>query len=468
LKITIDLAARKTVSFICAPERALVLLPGDGLSLGCIQTVPEHAMISTAPSTTTTASARLSRARWLVLAAAFLGWMFDGLEMGIFPLVARPALQTMIPTASDLAPDQFVGVWMGRITALFLLGAAGGGLVFGWLGDRIGRVRAMTLSILTYSIFTGVCFFASQPWHLGALRFVAASGMGGEWSLGVALVMEAWPQGRRPLLAGIIGAASNVGYVLIAVLGLCFKITQESWRWVMIAGAAPALLALGIQVLVPESQRWQEAVKHQAARPIREMYSSGLLPIALLAIGLASVALIGTWGSVQWLPLWADQLTHGRVYSAKAVTQLLSGTGAVVGCIVGALAAGRIGRRPAYFGLCLLSLALCAFLFRTIDEYGAAFLVLVALIGGVTAAFYGWLPLYLPELFPTRVRATGQGLCYNFGRILAAVGAMAQGQLVSAYGGSYARAGATVTLVYIVGMVLVWLAPETRGRALPE
>src|SRR2546422_1682267 len=284
-----------------------------------------------------------TRAQWLVLTAAFLGWMFDGLEMGIFPLVARPALQTMIPISSlALAPDRFVGTWMGRITALFLVGAACGGLVFGWLGDRLGRVRAMTLSILTYSVFTGLCFFAQQPWHLGALRFVAAFGMGGEWSLGVALVMEAWPRDKRPLLAGIIGAASNVGFALIAVIGFYFKVTQESWRWVMIAGAAPALLALGIQLVVPESERWKESIKQTAARPIREIFSGGLLPTTLLAIAFASVALIGTWGSVQWLPLWADQLTSGKVPAAKALTQILSGVGAIIGCMLGALAAGRL------------------------------------------------------------------------------------------------------------------------------
>src|SRR5207247_4189996 len=145
----------------------------------------------------------VARGQWLVLIAAFLGWMFDGLEMGIFPLVARPALQDMMQGAGG--GDQFVGLWMGRITALFLVGAACGGLTFGWLGDRIGRVRSMSLSILTYSIFTGLCFFAQEPWQLGALRFVAAFGMGGEWSLGVALVRECWPRDKRPLLAGIIG-----------------------------------------------------------------------------------------------------------------------------------------------------------------------------------------------------------------------------------------------------------------------
>jgi MFS transporter, SHS family, sialic acid transporter len=423
-------------------------------------------MIATAPTPASVAESARSRAQWLVLAAAFLGWMFDGVEMGIFPLVARPALQSMISPSAP-GQDQFVGLWMGYITALFLVGAAVGGLVFGWLGDRLGRVRAMTLSILTYSVFTGLCFFARVPWELGALRFIAAFGMGGEWSLGVALVMEAWPRGNRALLAGIIGTASNAGYLLIALLGLCFHVTRESWRWIMIAGAAPALLALGIQLLVPESERWKAAVKAAAAQPMREIVSSGLLGKTLLGIALASVALIGTWGSVQWLPLWADQMTGGKVPAAKAMTQILVSGGAIVGSLFGALAAGRVGRRPAYFALCVLSLVLCGWLFRCVGHYGAAFLVMVTLVGATTAAFYGWLPLYLPELFPTRVRATGQGLCYNAGRILAAAGALTQGQLVAAYAGSYARAGATVTLIYLLGLGLIWLAPETKDQPLP-
>src|SRR5438270_1859101 len=195
----------------------------------------------------------IGRGQWMVLAAAFLGWMFDGLEMGIFPLVARPALQEM----AGVLDEQFVQTWMGRITALFLLGAACGGLIFGWLGDRFGRVRAMTLSILAYSLFTGLAYFAQQPWHLGVFRFVAALGMGGEWSLGVALVMECWPQSKRPLMAGVIGAAGNFGYAVIAVIGLFFNITQGSWRWVMLVGAAPAVLTLLITLYVPESERWK-------------------------------------------------------------------------------------------------------------------------------------------------------------------------------------------------------------------
>lgn len=415
------------------------------------------------PEQDATASASV---RWLVFWAAFLGWMFDGLEMGIFPLVARPALQELMHGPDD----RMIGQWMGYVTALFLIGAAAGGLLFGWLGDRFGRVRTMAFSVLTYSVFTGLCFFATQPWHLGALRFLAALGMGGEWSLGVALVMECWPEFRRPALAAGIGAASNIGFALIALLGLVYKVTVSSWRWVMLAGMAPAILTLLIRLFVPESERWKQSVSKSPGhvRPLKEVLSPPLLSVTLLAIAFASIALIGTWGSVQWIPLWIDKLTGGTRPYAKATSQVLSSTGAVVGCIVGALVAGRWGRRITYFVLCFLSLGLCAWMWRGFAIYDATLMAVIFAVGAATAAFYGWLPLYLPELFPTRSRATGQGLGYNLGRVLAAVGAIYNGQLVAHYRGSYARAGAVVTLIYIAGMILIWFAPETRGRPLPE
>jgi MFS family permease len=403
----------------------------------------------------------------MVLAAAFLGWMFDGLEMGIFPLVARPALQQM-QQAAGVLDEQFVQMWMGRITALFLLGAAAGGLVFGWLGDRIGRVRAMTLSILAYSVFTGLTYFAQEPWHLGAFRFIAALGMGGEWSLGVALVMETWPRDKGPLMAGLIGAAANCGYAIIAIIGIFFQITQSSWRWVMLVGAAPALLTLLISIFVPESERWKESVKKGVARPVREIFGPVLIKNTLLAIAFASVALVVTWGIVQWIPLWADQMTGGKQPKVKAYIQLASSIGAILGCLVAPLLGGRIGRRPVYFLLCLCSLLACSVLFRAFHEYTAGFLLMVGVVGFFTAAFYGWLPQYLPELFPTRVRATGQGVAFNAGRILAAVGAWQMGALMAFFDKSYARAGATIVLVYGVGMVLIWLAPETKDKPLPE
>jgi MFS transporter, SHS family, sialic acid transporter len=409
-------------------------------------------------------ASKRTRGQWLVLIAAFLGWMFDGLQQGVMPLVGRPALQDLL----RVDDDRQIALWMGGITALFLIGAAGGGVVFGWLGDRFGRVRAMVWSILAYSLFTGCCYFAQTPWQLGLFRFFSALGMGGEWSLGVALVMECWPEKYRPLLSGAIGAASNVGFGLLGALGMVFEVTRGSWRWVMLAGATPALLALFIARYVPESESWKKSVQRGVASPFREIFSPVLWKTTVLAIGFASIVLIGTWGSVQWLPLWADQLTQGKIHNAKGFTLLLISLGAILGCFFGSIMGGRIGRRPAYFLLCLASLLSCGYLFRFVNQYGGTFLFMVFLVGASTGTFYGWLPLYLPELFPTRVRATGQGLCYNSGRIFAAVGALQMGRLLKQFEGSYARAGASLTLVYVLGLFLIWLAPETKGKPLPD
>lgn len=405
-----------------------------------------------------------------VLAAAFLGWMFDGMEMGLFPLIARPALLQMQQAHGLTLNDAFVAQWMGYATAAFLLGAAGGGVVFGWLGDKIGRVRAMAASILVYSVFTGLIYFAQEPWHLCASRFVAALGMGGEWSLGIALVMEVWPEKHRPLMAGVIGAAANVGFALIAVFAIFFKVTIDSWRWVALIGAAPALLTFIVRLFVPESEKWQASVKASTTKvdPLKEIFGPKLWKTTLIATALSSVALIGTWGSVQWLPLWADKMAGAADPSAKGWTGMCSGIGAIIGCLLGAYVGRFITRRLAYFLLCLGSLIGCALLFRGIDAYGPPFLILTFFVGAFTAAFYGWLPLYLPELFPTRVRATGQGLSFNAGRILAAAGALQMGALMQSFDGSYAKAGAIITLIYVVGLGLIWLAPETKGQPLPE
>jgi MFS family permease len=408
----------------------------------------------------------------LTLIAAFLGWLFDGMEMGIFPLVAAPALEGMakaqgIMAAADVT--SFKQYWMGLVTAIFLLGAAAGGLVFGWFGDRVGRVKAMTASILCYSLFTGLCYFAAEPWHLTVLRFIAALGMGGEWALGVALVMEIWPENKRPLMAGLIGAAANLGYCFIALLGILKPIQQDSWRWVMLVGAGPAALTFVIRLFVPESEKWKASTaRHGIARPVREIFAPGLIRNTLLAISFASVALIVTWGIVQWIPLWANDMPGNTNPKVKAWSQFWQSSGAAIGCVVAALAGGAFGRRVTYFFLCVASLAVCQWLFRGFDVVSAGFFAVVFLTGACTASFYGWLPLYLPELFPTRVRATGQGLAFNFGRVMAAAGAWQMPALMAFFDKSYPRAGETIVLVYLVGMVLIWLAPETKGKPLPE
>ena len=407
------------------------------------------------------AAARLRHAQIFTLIAAFLGWMFDGLEMGIFPLVARPALTQMHGAIVD---EGFVQTWMGYITAGFLFGAAAGGLVFGWLGDRVGRVRAMSISILVYSAFTGLLYFSQSPAHIAILRFVAAIGMGGEWALGVALVMEVWDAKYRPLLAGLIGAASNVGFVMISALGAFIHIDQSNWRWVVLAGAAPAAITFLIQIFVPESHKWQESQRKAPSRPVRELLADRkMASVALLAICFASVALLGTWGAVQNIAPWAGGMP-GKTPKAIGLSGMVIGLGAIVGCLLAPALAAALNRRIAYFLLCLGSLISCQILFRFFTDYTNGFLVMAFVVGAITAAFYGWLPLYLPELFPTRVRATAQGVAFNFGRIAAGIGAIT-GAMV---GKDFAHIGIYVSLIYAVGMAIIWLSPETKGRPLPD
>ncbi len=498
-----------------------------------------------------TAQQKTTRGQWLALTAALLGWLFDGAEMGVFPLVGRPALQELLGETDESR----IGVWFGVIMAGFLVGAATGGVLFGWLGDRIGRVRAMTLSVLVYALFTGACGLAQTAHQIAILRFIAALGMGGEWSLGVALVMELWPNRSRALLAGLIGAAANVGYLLIGVVGLGLtsiiadvgrwltaiglsapivdQLTgHHGWRLLMLSGTAPALLTFLIRLFVPESQKWQEqqdrgAVSHWAVRDLLGVLVGAVaaltivylaaesdLPLALrvigtivcvavaaagylypvvryigrsevahdagslslrttinrmlLAAGLSGVALLGTWAAAQWAPTWADQLTGSQMPTAKSLTQICSSLGAIFGTILAALAGDWIGRRATYCLMCLASLASILWLYQGHDAFGPGLLAAVFIVGFCTASFYGWLPLYLPELFHTRVRGTGQGFGFNFGRILAAIGTLQVGNLMGFFGGGYPKACSLMSAVYLLGLVLIVFAPETRGQPLPD
>jgi len=447
----------------------------------------------------------------MALTAALLGWMFDGMEMGLFPLVARPALLELM---GSQATDAKIGNWLGAIIAVFLVGAAAGGMLFGWLGDRVGRVKAMVWSVAVYSIFSGLCAFAAAPWHIAVLRFIAALGMGGEWALGVALVMEIWPGSKRPLLAGLIGAAANVGYLVIAFAGLALAslttvlrdgltdlgvsdarieylmgADNSGWRILMILGASPALLTFFIRLFVPESERWQQAAATSPSVKLADIFAPGLRRRTLQGTMLGALALIGTWGSVQWMPSWAGKLVaeeqkavvaaaadpeaakavaNREAAHARSKTQIASACGAIVFTILAAFLADWFSRRWAYFGLSLAALVACQYLFRAGFDFGGPFLVWVFFVGGITASFYGWLPLYLPELFPTRIRATGQGFAFNAGRILAAVGTLVSGQLLERFGGDYAQMCAVISLIYIVGLGAIWFCPETKGQPLPE
>jgi MFS family permease len=530
----------------------------------------------------------IDRGQWIALIAAVLGWMFDGFEIGMFPLVGPNALNDLLGTQGAADPA-LKGEWFGVIMSVFLIGAATGGVLFGWLGDRIGRVRAMSLSILTYAVFTGLCGFAGEAWHIAVLRFIASLGMGGEWSLGVALVTEIWPDRSRAFLAGIIGAAANFGMLLVGLLSLVLLNFIESarstllgvgmsdgmvesllhgdgWRLLMIAGAIPALLTVFIVQFVPESHKWKAErdgggtsywavhdlwgvligaaaasgvivlwspaagqfiqsavggsnssflaanglklirfagtalglaialvgfifpvvrylVRAEEAGKLRASDRSRYIGRMLLGAALAGVALLGTWGSLQWAPKWAIALASelpdsGGPYHAKEYTQIALASGAVVGTVIAAIAAGWIGRRITYAILCLVSFVSLVYMYQANNVYGPSMLASVFIAGGATAAFYGWFPLYLPELFPTSIRATSQGFAYNFGRVLSAVGALQTATLTAFFSQGIAqdrieieafpKAGSALACIYILGVFIIWLGPETIGQPLPD
>lgn len=409
---------------------------------------------------------KFTKNQWLVLLAAFLGWMFDGVEMGLIPIVGGPAVQDLL----NVNDNSIIGYWMGRYAALFLTGAALGGFVFGWMGDKIGRVKSMAISIIMYSLFTGFWYFATAPWHIGLFLFLGAIGMGGQWSLAVSLVMEVWPEKNRPLLAGVIGAANNFGLVLIAVVGFIIPITVDSWRWTALCGLIPGILAVFVILAVPESEKWKASVKvKKPSNPLRDIFRPPILKHTLIGVVLATTMMIGTWAAATTFgPRWANIIAGEGNPHAKAIFQMAMSGGAMLGCILSPLLARAVGRRWAYFICAVAAFTASQVLFRTFDTFNTAFIIMVAVMGVTVVSFYGLLPLYLPELFPTRVRATGTGVAFNSGRIIAAIGAITTGTMISYFDSDYSKAVSTITLVYVIGMVVIWFAPETKGKPLPE
>ena len=381
-----------------------------------------------------------------VLAAGFLGWMFAGLLIALFPLIHRDAMVSLLTTESAGVDEGVVTRWFAWYQAAFMLGAASGGWVFGVAGDRWGRTRSLGFSILCYTIFTGGSYFAETPEQLLVLRFLASHGIGGAWPNTVALVAEAWPAASRPFLAGVLGTAANVGQVAMGFLGLTFDVTPTAWRWTFLVGATPVLIGIWSLLKVPESLRWQSARRMPASKvggPLRELFQPPLRSKTLIGIVLGAIPLIGTAANAQWIIPWSDQVqakqlqTQSHIASdalasnavvkpkpdpkSKARTMISRSGGAVIGSLLGGILATLLGRRLTYFLISLLTLCISSWIFGWLDPLHPWFLWASFVFGLVGVIYFGWLPLYLPELFPTRVRASGTGISFNSGRAVAAV-----------------------------------------------
>jgi len=412
--------------------------------------------------------------RYVVLFAAISGLLFDGVELGLMPVASLSVSQSLL---GDAFTPTLGGDWFARFTAALMLGAAVGGIFLGSLGDRIGRTRALGVSMLFYSVFAGLGAFARTQEQMLALRFMVGLGVGGVWPNAVALAAECWPDKSRPIIAGLMGMALNGGILLLSQITRIWPITPESWRWVFKLAATPTVLGALVLIGVPESPLWLAArsarrnsqssgISTVAPSVLRELLSPPLLRLTLLGILIGSVPMVGAWAASKWMIPWADKMGGASAPGYKAITQGWWALGAVLGSFLGAQIAAWLGRRRAYAIISAAATALTLLMFLGTAPLQASFLPIVFAQGFVATLFFGWLPLYLPELFPTRVRAAGSGIAYNVGRFATALGVLAAGALFAAMGGSYPRVGATCGMVYLLGLIVIWWAPDTTDKKL--
>jgi MFS family permease len=258
----------------------------------------------------------------------------------------------------------------------------------------------------------------------------------------------------------------------VGCVALAYPASNESWRIHFLIGASPALITLLIRLFVPESEKWKKASEQatqtgQPASRIIEVFQPPYRRATIGGILLVSVVLIGTWGAVQWIPLWVTELAGPANTRAKAYAMVLVSSGACVGTACAPILLARFTRRRGYQLLCLAAVLMSFWIFRTPATWGPLLWLKIFLLGCTATAFYGFFPLYLPELFPTKIRATGQGICYNTGRMVAVPFVLLSGELVKWVGG-YQQAAAVITLIYLAGLVFAFFAHETSGQTLAE
>jgi SHS family sialic acid transporter-like MFS transporter len=398
-------------------------------------------------------------ARWAVLAAAFAGLVFDGIELGLMPVASRSVTISLL---GDDFTEALVGKWFAWFTASLMLGAAVGGSLLGNLGDRIGRARAMGVSILFYSAFAGLGMFVTSCEQMLALRFMVGLGVGGMWPNGVALVAECWPNKSRPTVSGILGAGINAGIVILSMIGAEFPITPDSWRWLFGLAAIPMVLGVIVYLFLPESPKWL-ALRNDSKRPappLRDLFQGVMLAPTIFGILLASVPLIGAWAGSKWMIPWADHAAGTAFPQYKSSTQWWWAIGATIGSFVGAPFAAAVGRNLSYVLISAGATLLTWAMFQWTAPLEPSFLPIVFAQGLVATLFFGWLPLYLPELFPVHIRATGSGVAMNIGRFATAGGVLAAGMLFDHFGGDYSKIGAACSLIYALGIFVIIFAPK--------
>jgi MFS family permease len=413
---------------------------------------------------------QLSSYQWRVLAVAWLGWVFDSMDALIYAQVMTPALKDLLGARGSAAN---IGWYGGIIFSVFVAGWALGGVGFGILADYLGRARTLVITIFTYAVFTGLAGLSHSWWELGVYRFLTALGVGGEWAAGATLVAEVWPESLRVKGAGLLQSAWGAGFFLAA--GINLLLSAHSWRIMFFVGILPALVAVYATLKVHEPERWREARRATATQPARrltlaELFTPETRRDTLVGTALAFVAVVGLWGATNWTPSLIHELLRPAYLEAAATRRLESyavmslNVGAIAGYLVCPLIAEWWSRRGAFLVMMLGSATALPAAFLLPSTYSHVLLILPAL-GFFSNGIFSGFPIYLPEIFPTRIRATGSGFCFNAGRILAAGGPFVTGYLVG-YLGTFARAASSMAVIYLLGLLVLPFARETKGEAM--
>jgi MFS family permease len=436
--------------------------------------------------------------QWFVLIVAALGWLLDCFDQQLFVLARQPAMRDLLPgTPTQATIDEY----STYATSIFLLGWGFGGLIFGVMGDRIGRAKTMIITILLYSLFTGLSAASVGFWDFSLYRFLTGMGVGGEFAVGVALVAEVMPDRARPYCLAILQALSAVGNISAALVGIAMGEMKEQglvdsvWRPLFVIGAVPAVLALIVRWRLREPERWEQAAHEgDIARKLgsyREMFSH---PVwrrhAIIGLVLAFSGIVGLWavgfftfdlvGNVlrdQFMAqgMESDQIA-GQVAKWKGIASMMMNIGAAFGMYGFAILAQRMGRRPT-FAICFLAALLSTVMvFYFLNDFHQIFWM-IPIMGFCILSLFAGYAIYFPELFPTHLRSTGTSFCYNVGRFVAAAGPFFLGTLIKFYANSAETAntamplryaGLTMCGIFVLGLFVLPFAPETKGKPLPE
>lgn len=429
----------------------------------------------------------LSSRQWKILLAANLGWMFDGFENYALILTAGTALRQL------LDPSQYgqIPFYVGAIIAVNLLGWGIGGMIGGVLADYIGRKRMMVLSILAYSVTTGLSSIAWDFWSLAALRFLVGIAVGSEWATGSSMMAELWPDRARGKGAGLMQCGLGLGFFIASLAWLGISSSGPgAWRYLYLLGVLPALLTLWIRRAIPESELWEavkakrdavQAMQRSGASlsaedtqltkfTLADLFSDKTVRGRTIAVFFMSLATtVGFWSISTWVPPFIASIANAQGLPS-ATWASYAGMAFTIGSITGYVAMGFLadayGRKPVTIMFFVLALVMAPVMFFTSKALGV--LLVLAFLSGVFAnGQYTWMPVWLPELYPTRMRATALAFAFNAPRFLAFLGPLVAGTLIAKFGG-YGPAAMVLASIYILGIVAAPFLPETRGQPLPR